>query len=119
MTLREFIPETTSYHLGKLSDGLYENDKLPLSKASLSILVSITRQVKAEVETKYKGGMNALSGLSIVLSDMEYEAARLAKWMEEGELYKNDDARVFIHSYATNFKKFNEIVHEVDDILDI
>lgn len=118
MKLTELIPETYSYLFEKLSDGFFDRDKLPFAKAALNSLVGITEKVKAEVESRYKGGMNAMSGLSILLTDMGYEASRISGWIEENKLFQNRDAKVFIHAYVTDFKKFIEIVDEVDSILE-
>ena len=118
MKLTELIPETYSYLFEKLGDGFFDRDKLPFAKAALNSLVGITKKVNAEVESRFKGGMNAMSGLSILLTDMEYEASRISGWIEGNQLFQNKDAKVFIHAYATDFEKFIEIVGEVDIILE-
>lgn len=105
------IPETHSYHIEKLYDGLHSNS--PLAKPNCDYLTKIVNTIREKAIIKY-GDLNNLPGLESSLRIIDYILLRINNWIDQGALHDNIDAEIFLDALRYNFKDLVEMMKELD-----
>ncbi len=110
--LSDLIPETLSYSIGKVYEGIY-ND-YPLAEMNFAQIKRTIDVIKNEVIKRY-GKLSALQGLNDVIRRIDYILQKVEGWIKNKQLLNNDDAEVFLDSFSDRFKELEEMLTEIDD----
>lgn len=110
--LSDLIPETMSYSIGKVYEGIY-ND-YPLTEMNFSEIKRTIDAVKNEIIKRY-GKLSALQGLNEIVRRIDYIILKVDNWIKSKQLLNNDDAEVFLDSFSDRFKELEEMLHEIDE----
>ncbi len=111
-SLVDLIPGGYSYSIGKVYEGIYSN--YPLAEMNFKIIKESIDNIKNEVERRY-GSISSLSGLADVIRRIDYITNQIEIWIKNGELYKNDDAEVFLDSFTGRFEELEAMLKEIDN----
>ncbi|MEN5053859.1 hypothetical protein [Sphingobacterium kitahiroshimense] len=109
--LVNFIPETFSYSISKIYEGIY-ND-YPLVNVNFNMVKETISKIKLELEKRY-GKLSNLSGLWDVLRRIDFILAKLEHWLQSANLKDNYDAEVFLDSLSDRLKELKEMLEEID-----
>ena len=107
------IPETHSYHVSKVYDGLYHHN--PLAKVNTHYIHDYYTKIKDELSVQIENWHDQISALALETDELDYIFGRLISWADNDALLDNRDARVFLEAFTGHFKKLRDILASLDD----
>jgi hypothetical protein len=111
MKLIDLIPNGHGYDVSKVYEGISSDH--PLAESSFAQIKKTCEAIKAEIDKRYSPG--AFAGVEDAAGRIEYILARIGKWIDEGNLYDNQDAEVFMDSFCDRFKELETMLMEIDN----
>lgn len=111
MKLTDLVPNNFNYNIGKVYQGIYNNN--PLAEMNFDLIKDAYDNIKAGIIKRYTS-LDALSGVKLQVEKLDYIISQLDNWIQANELHQNKDAEVFMDGLNDRFKELEEMLKEID-----
>lgn len=98
-------------NIEKIYGGIYED--YPLASLNFNALTNICENIKRGISERY-GSVDVLPSIKLIFDSINYVLERLRNWISEGNLYKNNDAKIFLRAFESYFNELQEMLAEID-----